>query len=194
MCTSHVYTTLHPDGHRETSRQYILCSASRHSQPCADLSIFKHPPTHLSRPRSASTSLVYPSPPSSRSSSAARHYTYEEYSRRPVVVVSQRKTPSPRRVRIQVDEKQKEESRGRRERIQRQIELDNAEIARRPREPRRERELAWDRMREEELRVRIDFLNRQEQWTAERLRMRERVARQAPPEHWRHYAHEYRWP
>ncbi|PHH59417.1 hypothetical protein CDD82_2487 [Ophiocordyceps australis] len=201
MCTCHVYTTLHGDGHRETSRKYVLCSASRHGRPCADVSVFTPPPTH--RP----SVVQYPSPPSSRSSSAAR-YTVEEYYRRPrtthtpVIIVDQARqtsSSSPKRVRIQdpAPTRSSSSASSRRERIQRQIQLDNAEIARRPYEPQRSRSRdadVWDRMREEELRVRIEFLNRQEQWAAERLRMRERAARQPAPEHWRRYRQEYRWP
>ncbi|KAH6606958.1 hypothetical protein Trco_006111 [Trichoderma cornu-damae] len=43
MCTTNVYTYVYADGHKEQSRQPVLCSASRHGKVCSNNVVFQHP-------------------------------------------------------------------------------------------------------------------------------------------------------
>ncbi|KAF4983580.1 hypothetical protein FZEAL_1030 [Fusarium zealandicum] len=43
MCTTNIYTYLHPDGRREQYQQPTFCTASRHGQVCANNVVFQHP-------------------------------------------------------------------------------------------------------------------------------------------------------
>lgn len=48
MCTTNVYTTVYPDGRKETSRMPTLCSHSRHGIPCSRNVVFQHPTSYAS--------------------------------------------------------------------------------------------------------------------------------------------------
>lgn len=59
MCTTNIYTTVYPDGRKETSRVPSLCSHARHGIPCSKNVIFQHPASYVSnagKPSSAPTS------------------------------------------------------------------------------------------------------------------------------------------
>ncbi|KAF5026673.1 hypothetical protein F66182_1222 [Fusarium sp. NRRL 66182] len=43
MCTTNVYTYVHPDGRREQYSQPTLCANSRHGQVCSSNFLFEHP-------------------------------------------------------------------------------------------------------------------------------------------------------
>jgi hypothetical protein len=43
MCTTNIYSYLHPDGRRETVQQPNLCRNSRHGKPCPDNVVFQLP-------------------------------------------------------------------------------------------------------------------------------------------------------
>jgi hypothetical protein len=43
MCTTNIYSYLHPDGRRETVQQPNLCRHSRHGKPCPDNVVFQLP-------------------------------------------------------------------------------------------------------------------------------------------------------
>ncbi|KPM43707.1 hypothetical protein AK830_g2895 [Neonectria ditissima] len=48
MCTSNIYTYVHPDGHQEQTYHPTLCAASVHGQPCANNVVFQHPHQFIS--------------------------------------------------------------------------------------------------------------------------------------------------
>lgn len=48
MCTTNIYTTVYPDGRKETSRVPTLCSHARHGIPCPKNVIFQHPTSYVS--------------------------------------------------------------------------------------------------------------------------------------------------
>ncbi|KAM0256097.1 hypothetical protein ACHAQJ_005184 [Trichoderma viride] len=47
MCTTNVYTYVYSDGHKEQSRQPVLCSASRHGKVCSNNVVFQHPNQYI---------------------------------------------------------------------------------------------------------------------------------------------------
>ncbi|KAJ4268886.1 hypothetical protein NW762_002957 [Fusarium torreyae] len=55
MCTTNIYTYVHPDGRSEQSYRPNLCSNSRHGQVCASNFVFEHPPQYVSGPYDSSS-------------------------------------------------------------------------------------------------------------------------------------------
>lgn len=47
MCTTNIFTYVHPDGRKEQAYQPDLCSASRHGLPCANEMVFQHPEQYV---------------------------------------------------------------------------------------------------------------------------------------------------
>ncbi|CCT66416.1 uncharacterized protein FFB20_07330 [Fusarium fujikuroi] len=55
MCTTNIYTYVHPDGRREQWSQPTLCANSRHGQVCASNFLFEHPVQYVPAPYDASS-------------------------------------------------------------------------------------------------------------------------------------------
>ncbi|KAF4451332.1 hypothetical protein F53441_5676 [Fusarium austroafricanum] len=55
MCTTNIYTYVHPDGRREQWSQPTLCANSRHGQVCAGNFRFDHPAQYVPAPYDASS-------------------------------------------------------------------------------------------------------------------------------------------
>lgn len=53
MCTTNVYTYVYSDGHKEQSRQPVLCSASRNGKVCSQNVVFQHPNQYIQHTGSA---------------------------------------------------------------------------------------------------------------------------------------------
>ena len=62
MCTTNIYSYVHPDGRKETTRYPALCPASRHGRPCANERVFQHPTQLLSSSLQPSASYFPPTP------------------------------------------------------------------------------------------------------------------------------------
>ena len=68
MCTTYLYTYVHPDGRREQVSRPTLCNAARYGQVCVDNVVLQHPPQYVPSPFSSSLPTSYtghfpPSPP-----------------------------------------------------------------------------------------------------------------------------------
>jgi hypothetical protein len=75
MCTTNIYTYVHPDGRREQYSQPTLCTNSRHGQVCSANFLFEHPPQYVSA-YDASASYPYSSqlPPTPQPSTPSGSY------------------------------------------------------------------------------------------------------------------------
>ncbi|CEI38559.1 hypothetical protein FVEN_g4877 [Fusarium venenatum] len=75
MCTTNIYTYVHPDGRREQYSQPTLCSNSRHGQVCSANFLFEHPHQYVSA-YDASASYPYASqlPPTPQPSTPSGSY------------------------------------------------------------------------------------------------------------------------
>ncbi|RFU73332.1 hypothetical protein TARUN_8924 [Trichoderma arundinaceum] len=99
MCTTNVYTYVYSDGHKEQSRQPVLCSASRHGKVCSNNVVFQHPSQfiqHVDTPLGASPSSPFvsqfpPTPTYSPRSGTPNYRSGDESDR------SRRSTSSSRR-------------------------------------------------------------------------------------------------
>ncbi|GJN81586.1 hypothetical protein PLIIFM63780_005121 [Purpureocillium lilacinum] len=64
MCTTYIYTYVHPDGRREQVRRPALCPVARHGQPCVDNVVLQHPTQYVpSSSLPSYTSYFPPTPP-----------------------------------------------------------------------------------------------------------------------------------
>ncbi|KAL7791537.1 hypothetical protein V8C37DRAFT_382027 [Trichoderma ceciliae] len=99
MCTTNVYTYVYSDGHKEQSRQPVLCSASRHGKVCSNNVVFQHPSQFIqhadtplgSSPSSPFLSQFPPTPTYSPRSGTPNYRSGDESDR------SRRSTSSSRR-------------------------------------------------------------------------------------------------
>ncbi|KAG5661449.1 hypothetical protein KAF25_005571 [Fusarium avenaceum] len=76
MCTTNIYTYVHPDGRREQYSQPTLCANSRHNQVCASNYLFEHPVQYVPAPYNTTSPHPYATqlPPTPQPSTPSGSY------------------------------------------------------------------------------------------------------------------------
>lgn len=85
MCTTHVYSYVHADGHKETIKQPTLCPNSYRGKPCANNVVFQLPSQHVGASSAPVTSYMGsqlpPTPTYTPPSSTANYRSGDESDR-----------------------------------------------------------------------------------------------------------------